>query len=160
MLALKYTDKNKIAKKLRNPNLMVVPIDTVFARVNKVGKAEMKERISGGTGNAEKTIRGSYNKRAGILRIGTIMDLRQAESIEEGRRLGASVSTTPLTRWLLAVGRRERRMRAAAFAVREEIMGSGTEGKRFIAGTKEYIEEHLPRYLDEAATKLKKQIEK
>ena len=72
MLSVKYSDKNKIAKKLRNPNLLVVPIDSLFARVNKVGKAEMKERVSGGTGNAAQTIRGSYNKRAGILRIGTI----------------------------------------------------------------------------------------
>ena len=120
----------------------------------------MKERVSGGTGNAAQTIRGSYNKRAGILRIGTIMGLRQAQSIEDGRRPGASVSTTPLTRWLVGVGRRQRRMRAAAFAVREEIQGSGTEGKRFIAGTQEYIEERLPRYLAEAGAKLKKQIEK
>lgn len=146
-----------LVKRLNDPRLTRSAMTGILARARSRGAKQAVKRISGGTGIAERSIFAVFDRQRIEVRIGThIRNRDRAASIERGRPRGELPNTAALARWMAAEGIQGISPSDMAHQIRRQ----GTEGKKFIQGTFEDLQAQMPRYVRDAAKRIKRAWER
>ena len=136
--------------KLTDPQLVGKPMRRLVRDAAKIGKNAAIEGIDGGLGLAQRSI--VTNVRPTTATVYSMIADDKVQSIEEGRPAGTDPKRIlpQIIRWKDAVGHSESGREIAL-----EIERKGTKGKRFLAHTREVVQDELPRLLSAMGRKIK-----
>ena len=125
----------------------------IFAsRAVRTGKRTAIEAIDGGTGLAAQSIVAKYEPGQGVIFLKSLIRSQdRIRSIEYGRRPGEQVSLGQLINWKHAVGHP-----LSAREIQILIKRQGVRPKGFLAKVEDRWKDSIPRWLDEAATRVEK----
>lgn len=131
-----------LERALRNPRLVEEPLRGMLEAGTEVGRLAAREEVDGGAHIAVRSI--IPRVRPPVGRVVSAMPRPRVQSIEKGRKPGASVPLSQLVRWVEAVGYPQ-----SAYELRRRIRREGVKAKRFMLGAQEAVRVWLPKGLQE-----------
>lgn len=145
-----------LRQRLHDPVLFRAAMNEVMAQARRQGLMEARSALDAGTGSAVRTLFGSYSPMQ--ARIWTVMPMRTASMIEQGRAPGNAPSQRALIRWARAVGHPAAANRRELMRLWWEIESRGTKGRHYMAAARQRILDRLPVWLQRAGDRIVKRL--